>query len=430
MQSQLYNSTCPWFDLPIAIRWYDALLLVKTITLRFSSKSLETTKPSTLISFKTWTSHKAHIDQCHILWLPEDMDMDPQGAVVVVSPTRLCLARKASKNRTTTEAFKMFLAETGGQSGRDGQDTNWRGSADQGSHPNTNRDRVQRGGSNSRRSYRGPIGGHAVAPCKSPIIIKRYRMYWLYRSSAKIDPTIKATEDEIVADAFGVLGLNGLPLSDELPNRPSYRDYLPSPRSMTLRAKYFELKPGSGLTLYQHDLGVSLAPNGTSSKTVWSSSCSKMLSLQLASLIWFRISSRSWSRGRILVLKRRWSIFSTCGRGRTNRPGPHTKTYQVKITKGHVLPLVNFMQCLSAPCANNAFPQKEEILTALNILLGHNRESIDTITTIEQKGFSIVRPSTGNELSEGEGRLSSMASIRSIWHAICHLLVSVNAIQG
>lgn len=100
--------------------------------------------------------------------------------------------------------------------------------------------------------------------------------------------------------------------------------------------------------------------------------------------------------------------------GRTNRPGPHTKTYQVKITKGHVLPLVNFMQCLSAPCANNAFPQKEEMLTALNILLGHNRESIDTITTIEQKGFSIVRPSTGNELSEGEGRLSSMASIRSI----------------
>ena len=39
------------------------------------------------------------------------MDVDPQGAVVVVSPTRLCLARQASKNRTTTEAFKMFLAE-------------------------------------------------------------------------------------------------------------------------------------------------------------------------------------------------------------------------------------------------------------------------------------------------------------------------------
>ena len=37
--------------------------------------------------------------------------MDPQGAVVVVSPTRLCLARRASKNRMTTDAFKTFLAE-------------------------------------------------------------------------------------------------------------------------------------------------------------------------------------------------------------------------------------------------------------------------------------------------------------------------------
>ena len=46
-----------------------------------------------------------------------------------------------------------------------------------------------------------------------------------------------------------------------------------------------------------------------------------------------------------------------------DRPGPRTKTYQVKITKGHVLPLVNFMQCLSAPRANTPFPQKEEMLT-------------------------------------------------------------------
>ena len=37
--------------------------------------------------------------------------MDTQGLIVVVSPTRLCLARRASKNRTTTEAFNPFLAE-------------------------------------------------------------------------------------------------------------------------------------------------------------------------------------------------------------------------------------------------------------------------------------------------------------------------------
>ena len=85
-----------------------------------------------------------------------------------------------------------------------------------------------------------------------------------------------------MADSFSVLGLNGLPLSDELPNRPGYRDYLPSPRAMKLRANYFEMKSGSGLTLYQYgrkNVGegplftyycqsqqTSLLSNGTSSK--------------------------------------------------------------------------------------------------------------------------------------------------------------------
>ena len=162
-----------------------------------------------------------------------------------------------------------------------------------------------------------------------------------------------------MADASSVLGLNGLPLSDELPNRPGYGDYLPSPRSVTLRANYFEVKPGSGLTLYQYDLGVSSAPNGTSPKL------DRVIELLLEHAEFaarkpdLATDSKSnlVSRTDLGIEEKAVEIQYT--REGEDRSGPRTKTYQVKITKSHVLPLVNFMQSLSAPRANNPFRRKK-----------------------------------------------------------------------
>ncbi|KAK3170326.1 hypothetical protein OEA41_009713 [Lepraria neglecta] len=138
------------------------------------------------------------------------------------------------------------------------------------------------------------------------------------------------------------------------------------------------MKPSSGVTLYQYDLGT-------------------VLSLEHAEFaartpnLATDFKSNLVSRTDLGIQEKAFEIQYT--REGEDRPGPRTKTYQVKITKRHVLPLVNFMQCLSAPRANN--PQ-----------------SNNAITTIGQKGFPIVRPSTGNEL--GEGEVSFNASVGAL----------------
>ena len=238
------------------------------------------------------------------------------------------------------------------------------------------------------------------------------------------DPKVAKTEDALHPAAMKSLDLASLQLTNDLPSRPGYGT---KGAKVELTANYVELLPPSDMTLYRYDVQVSPAAAGRKCSRVF------QLLLQSAELAPHRYSLATDFRS-TLVSKTRFPRDETIVEVRylsdgEDEPAVGATVYKVGVLYTKTIEVGELIDYLNSTSLGRSFPDKQELIQALNIFLNHHAKSANNVAIIgSTKSFTLNQNTAGRDLGSGLEVIRGFFS--SVRVATCRILVNINVSHG
>ncbi|OAX82129.1 hypothetical protein ACJ72_03524 [Emergomyces africanus] len=299
-------------------------------------------------------------------------------------------------------------AQRGGQRGR-GSDRG-RGQHPIFDAPSGGRGRGDRGGyRGDRGGFRGGRGGGSRAPeVFSPAS----------GGIPAFDPKVKKVED-----SYEGLSLASLSIKRDFPLRPAFGT---QGRSVLLWANYMELVVNTKLILHRYVMEVQVPagkqpPSGKKLRRIIELLLEEYfgnMKHQIASDFKATLVCRT-------ALKLEQEIFPVKYRLEDeDEPSPKAITYSVRVVAVGALDVAPLLQYLSSSSAVEPFPNKEELIQALNIVAGHHPKTSQGVVSIgANKHFPLGRNAETYDLSGGLTALRGFfISVRA---ATARLLINI-----
>ncbi|KAL9010648.1 MAG: hypothetical protein Q9173_004437 [Seirophora scorigena] len=234
------------------------------------------------------------------------------------------------------------------------------------------------------------------------------------------NPEVTKVEDSFQSSLSAGGGLGGLSINAKFPHRPGYGT---KGKKVILWANYFEMIPSPDLLLYRYNVRVQ--PDAIGKKL---SQIVKLL-LQLPAYSDFQddivtdFKSTLVSRRRLGPGTADWTIpYRAEGE---DEPLARAQTYRIRVEETGTLTVSALMDYLTSTNVNAAYADKEPVLQALNIFLGHYAKSSPGIATVgSSKSFSLAQATP--KLNLGAGLTALRGFFSSVRVATCRILVNVN----
>ena len=211
-------------------------------------------------------------------------------------------------------------------------------------------------------------------------------------------------------------GISTLSFNDDFPTRPAYGT---RGKPVVLWANYFEFTPAKGLVLYRYHVSVSPEAKGRKLKRVFELLLQEpVLTGSVTDFKSFLVNRNKIEDMEIEVAYR--SEFE-------DDPQPNTRPYRIKIQgTGQMEVSALLDQVRSTQADPNFRPEKrDQIIQALNVLLGYYPQSNTSMTTIAgNKHFSFGIRSIQVDLGGGLSALRGY--LRSVRLGTARMLVNIN----
>ncbi|KAI9729649.1 MAG: hypothetical protein M1818_008452 [Claussenomyces sp. TS43310] len=285
-------------------------------------------------------------------------------------------------------------------------------------------DRGARGGGGYRGSGdRGGRGGGRGGSSSMPVEVFRDPSGSIPQPSSDVT----ATENKWMQASSGISGsLANTRLTNTLPLRPGHGS---QGTPITVYANYFEVKIQTKLSLYRYN--VAIAKIG--SAPVPSKRKLQRLFQLLLEDPRFK-GTRSDFSSMLISTKRLANTpmdiiipFRAVGE---DTPSDNPHQYQYTIQETGTIPVSEFQQYLNSVVAGvPVFPQRDEILQALNAVIGHHAQSRDDIAKIGQNKYYSLDRTTQNLINIkdlGVGMELLRGVFKSVRPATSRLLLNVN----
>lgn len=235
------------------------------------------------------------------------------------------------------------------------------------------------------------------------------------------DAKVTQTEDEFIKKTSGIQALGSLSLTSTFPGRPGHGT---QGKPIVVFANYFEIATMPDLCFYRYSVDVKAegkAPKPSKVKT-------KRLITLLLETEDFREALTDF-RSMLLSLARlpnvpRDTVIPFRGEGEDNPPATPAN-YRITIQETGTLLVSQFLDYLkSARTDTSPFPQRYEVLQALNTIIGHFPQLRSDLVTIGQNKHFRVNPADSADL--GGGLQALRGFFKSVRPATNRLLLNVN----
>ncbi|OJD25785.1 hypothetical protein ACJ73_02841 [Blastomyces percursus] len=275
--------------------------------------------------------------------------------------------------------------------------------------------RGDRGGRGNRGGFRGGRGGGFRAS----------EVYSLASGGIPApDPKVQKVEDSYKgpASSGNELSLESLSSNRNFPLRPAFGT---QGKPVLLWANYFEMVSSFNLTLYRYKVEV----QEQEGRTPVGKKLQRIIELLLEEHFGNMKNEIATDYKATLVCKTVINLPQemfpiTYRLEDEDEPAPRARTYQVRVVATGSLDVAPLLQYLSSPRSGEQLPAKEEIIQALNIVLGHHPKTNRELLSIgANKHFPLGRAGESYDLSGGLTALKGFfVSVRA---ATSRLLVNV-----
>ena len=210
----------------------------------------------------------------------------------------------------------------------------------------------------------------------------------------------------------------------ELPLRPGFGVI---GKEVLLWTNYFKLVSDGDLTLYRYNIeissdGVGRAPVGKKAKRVVQLLLEEHLQLYQSDIATdFR--STLVSRNDIEVWEEGYLV--TYRAEDEDDPAPNAKQYRVRLHSTGLLTVSELVNYLTSSQAGLMFGSKEEIIQALNIVVGHHPKAASTITTVAANRHFDRNSGPHDKMSLGAGLQAIRGFFVSVRAATARIIVNV-----
>jgi eukaryotic translation initiation factor 2C len=239
-------------------------------------------------------------------------------------------------------------------------------------------------------------------------------------------PEVTTAEDAIQRNKLSGqdLGVSGLQLAENGPFRPGYGT---KGQSVVLWANYFEL--GTGRELQLHCYSIQVQPEATGKKL------KQIINLTLTQPGFYESRDQIVTDFKsLLVACTSLNLGDSMVRYQAEdeaEPRPNAQVYTVSVQANAAHNVSDLVTHLQSTTVNTTYTDKDRLLQALNILLGHYAKASAAIATIgASKSFNFLRPSNLSSTSLGGGLFALRGFFSSVRVAACRVLININVSHG
>ena len=215
-------------------------------------------------------------------------------------------------------------------------------------------------------------------------------------------------------------------LETRLPPRPGYGT---QGKEVTLWANYFEMVAHKDLMLFRYsieiipvDARVGRVPTGKRAKRVIELLVEEHFS-EYKNNIATDYKSNLICRSELPIDEEGYLV-----RYRSedeDEPSPNAKTYRLRLQSTGTLAVSELMDYLTSSHASTLFGSKDEIIQALNIVMGHYPKSASNIFSVGANKHFELAPATSETMSLGGGLQAIRGFFISVRSATCRILLNV-----
>ena len=211
---------------------------------------------------------------------------------------------------------------------------------------------------------------------------------------------------------------------EKLPLRPGFGVM---GREVLLWTNYFKLSSNRDLTLYRYSIeisseGLGRAPAGKKAKRIVQLLLDEHLqphrhdvATDFRSTLISRNDLEIWEEGYLVTYRAEDE----------DDPAPNAKQYRVRLHSTGMLTVSELMNYLTSSQAGAMFGSKEEIIQALNIVVGHHPKAASTITNVGANRHFDRVSETQDKMSLGAGLRAIRGFVVSVRAATARILVNV-----
>lgn len=209
-----------------------------------------------------------------------------------------------------------------------------------------------------------------------------------------------------------------------LPVRPGYGT---QGRQVLLWANYFELVAPPDLLLFRYNVEIlpddaGRKPTGKRAKRIVELLLEEHFSAHLASIA-TDYKSNLVCRFELPIDEEPYSVRYRSEE--EDEPAPNAKTYQLRLQDTGTLTVSELTDYLTSTHAGALFGSKEEIIQALNIVVGHHPKSAPNLFSIGANKHYDITPNDSETMSLGAGLKAIRGFFVSVRAATSRLLVNV-----
>ena len=232
------------------------------------------------------------------------------------------------------------------------------------------------------------------------------------------------TENAYMKNNTGIGALGNLAVSSQFPLRPGHGTM---GKRIAVYANYFKLVTKPNLSLVRYNIDVSPEPRPRHLRRVLEILCEQPtfagVATDFKSMI---ISSRP------LDIPDSYQVSIPFRGEGEDEPAPKAATYTVKVATQSSIPVSELVKYLSATSPGPAFPGKEELLQALNILLAFYPVGHGGVSNIKEKHFSTdSSPNNRHNITDIGGGIDALRGFfQSVRPATGGLILNVNVTHG
>lgn len=239
-----------------------------------------------------------------------------------------------------------------------------------------------------------------------------------------LNAKVHTSEDAFQKNLSSGMGMGSLRLDASFPNRPGYGT---RGQKIILYANYFELLPDPNLVLYRYNVDVVPTAAGRKQNQI------VRLLLEGPTYSQFRNDIVTDYKSTLVSRRRlhRDAVASTVqyrAEGEDD-PLPEAQAYQVRVEETGTLTVSELTDYLTSTNVSAVYADKQPMLQALNIFLGHHAKTSSAIATVgSSKSYSLGQNTPRYNLKGGLTAVRGFFS--SVRVAACRILVNVNVSHG
>ena len=235
------------------------------------------------------------------------------------------------------------------------------------------------------------------------------------------DETLKKPASTAVTKATKTLpDISQLSLNTNFPPRPAYGT---RGNAVTLWANYFQMIPNGDVKLYRYAIDTAPAVTGKRKQR-------RLVELLIEETPLSALKPHIATDYGTTLICQREIPESDLEHGivykeeREDTPGPRATNHRVKLLPTGVFTVAQLVSYLTSTRVDAAFPNKEELIASLNIVVGHHPKTAPSTMSVTNKHYPIQGPSS-EYTNLGAGLIAWRGYFLSVRAAAARILVNV-----